>query len=346
MNIQQDVPLGDYSTMRLGGTAAYSVEVEERSDLTQAVAWAKQNKLPIIMVGLGSNIVWKDEGFPGLLLINRFLRYEDFAEDETNHYVTIGGGEVWDSAVERTVDAGLTGIEGLSLVPGTAGATPVQNVGAYGQEIAQTLTTLEAYDLQTDTFITIPATDCNFSYRASKFNTTDKGRFFITAITLHLTKGNPPAPFYGAVQQYFAQYGIAESAVTPRILRDAVIAIRSAKLPDPAVVANNGSFFGNPRIDSGTLAEIQSNYPEMPHWETGNPGEYKLSAAWLMEEAGFKGIHDAATGMATWPTQTLVIVNEHARSTADLLAFKQKVIDAVQAKFNVTLQQEPELLPL
>jgi UDP-N-acetylmuramate dehydrogenase len=344
MNILQNVPLGDYSTMRLGGSAAYLTEVEERSELTEAVAWAKARQLPIIMVGIGSNIVWKDEGFPGLLIVNQFLKYEDFAEDDINHYVTIGGGEVWDSVVDRTVTAGLTGIEGLSLIPGSSGATPVQNVGAYGQEISQTLSTLEAYDLQTDTFINIPAMDCNFAYRSSKFNSTDKGRFLITAITLHLTKGNPPSPYYGALQQYFTDNDI--TTVTPRVMRDAVISIRSVKLPDPAVIANTGSFFGNVIVDGGSLAQLQSDYPEIPHWETGKINEYKIPAAWLIEQAGFKNVHDAETGMATWPSQSLVLVNEHARSTADLLASKQKIVDAVQAKFKITLKQEPELLPL
>jgi UDP-N-acetylmuramate dehydrogenase len=343
MNILQNVPLSDYSTMRLGGKAAYSTEVEDRTELAEAVAWAKQNNLPILMVGLGSNIVWKDEGFAGLLLINRFLRYEDFAEDDTNHYVTIGGGEIWDSAVERTVETGLTGIEGLSLVPGTAGATPVQNVGAYGQDMAQTLTSLEAYDLRTDTFLTIPSMDCNLAYRSSKFNTTDKNRYLITAITLHLTKGNPQAPFYGSLQQYLNEHSITD--VTPRVMRDAVIAIRTQKLPDPNVIANNGSFFGLPLIDAGTLAQLQADYPDIPHYETDDPNIYKVSAAWLIEQAGFKDYHDSATGMATWPTQTLVLVNEHAQTTADVLTFKQKIVDAVQAKFNITLKQEPELLP-
>jgi UDP-N-acetylmuramate dehydrogenase len=294
------------------------------------------------MIGGGSNIIWQDSGFPGLVIINKLLHYEAFEEDGTNTYLTIGAGEPWDSVVEHSVAAGLTGIEALSLVPGTAGATPIQNVGAYGQEISQTLTTLEAFDIQAKDFVTLAGSDCGFGYRTSRFKTTDRGRFFITSITLHLMHGNPQPPFYGAVQTYFEEHKTTE--FTPLALRQAVMAIRSAKLPDPAVVHNTGSFFANPLVTDAQYAYLADSYNTVPHWSAGE-GSIKLSAAWLIEQAGFKDAHDPATGMATWPTQPLVLVNEHARSTADLMAFKQKIIDAVRVKFNVTLEQEPELLP-
>src|SRR5205807_7921105 len=131
-----NVDLRNYSTMWLGGAAAYLLEIYSRGELTTVLKWAEQYGLPVIMIGDGSNIIWRDEGFPGLVLVNKIMRYEDFDEDGTNHYITIGAGENWDSVVARTVVAGLTGIEALSLIPGTAGATPIQNVGAYGQEIA------------------------------------------------------------------------------------------------------------------------------------------------------------------------------------------------------------------
>jgi len=341
MNIFHDVSLADFSTMRLGGTAANLVEIHDRSELSEAVAWAITNNAPPIMIGGGSNIIWKDEGFPGLIIVNKIKRFETFEEDEVNTYVTIGAGEIWDSAVERTVQLGLTGIEALSLIPGTTGATPVQNVGAYGQEISQTLATVEAYDLRTQKFVNIPAMDCDFAYRTSRFKTTDRGRFFITAITLHLMKGNPQPPFYPSVKTYLEENKLQ---ATPQTVRDAVIAIRSAKLPDPALVANNGSFFANPIVDQSTADFMLQDHPELPHWPASD-GRVKLSAAWLIEQAGFKDYHDAETGMATWARQPLVFVNESAQSTNALLNFRQKVLAAVQTKFNITLTQEPELLP-
>lgn len=342
MNLQENVSLSGYSTMRLGGTARYVVDITSRNELKEAVDWAEAQSLPMIMVGGGSNIVWKDEGFPGLVLVNKIMRFESFDEDGRNIYITAGAGENWDAVVGHAAADGLTGIEALSLIPGTTGATPVQNVGAYGQEIADTLATVEAYDRETKTFINIPAMDCAFGYRTSRFKTTDRGRFFITAVTIHLMRGLPEPPFYQAVTDYLHERSIERP--TPQNIREAVIAIRSAKLPDPAIVANNGSFFANPVISEQDLAQIQPDYPNMPHWPVRDE-RVKIPAAWLVEQAGFKDFHDETTGMATWPTQSLVFVNEHAKSTADLLAFRQKVTDAVEAKFHIALEQEPELLP-
>lgn len=342
LKIMQHVPLKGYSTMRLGGPAAYAVEVANRLQLTAALDWAKEQNLPVIMIGTGSNTFWRDEGFPGLLIINKIMRREVFNEDGENVYLNIGAGENWDEVVAYSVSLGLTGIECLSLIPGTAGATPVQNVGAYGQEISQSLVTVEAYDTQTNQFLNLRPSDCGFGYRTSIFKTSERGRYFITGISLHLIKGNPQPPFYNALQRYLDEHNITEW--TPQIIRNAIIDIRSSKLPDPATVANNGSFFGNPIVDELEFTQLQSKYPDMPHWPTDD-GRIKIPAAWLIEQCGYSNYHDAVTGMATWSKQSLVLVNEHAKSTSDLIKFKTAIIDAVRAKFDITLQQEPELLP-
>lgn len=342
MDILQNVSLAEHSTMGLGGSASYLVAIENNMELIEALSWAQQQKLPVIMIGSGSNIVWQDAGFPGLVIVNHIQRYESFKEDDTNVYITAGAGENWDAVCERTAQAGLTGIEALSLIPGTVGATPVQNVGAYGQEISQTLTTIEAFDTKLKDFVNLRPDDCGFGYRTSRFKTTDRGRFFITALTLHLRKGNPLPPYYASAQKYFDDHGITD--ITPLALRQAVIAIRQSRLPDPAKVRNNGSFFANPIISSDDLVRVRAGYPDIPSWTLADSSA-KIPAAWLIEHAGFKDYKDQETGMATWPTQPLVLVNEHAKSTADLLKFKQKITDAVQAKFGITLIQEPELMP-
>lgn len=341
MDILRNVSLRDYSTMRLGGFAAYLTHIYDRQELLEALAWAEERSLPVIMIGGGSNVVWRDEGFDGLVLVNHIPGFE-LREDHDGAFLTVGGGEIWDSVVERAVQAGLSGIECLSLIPGTAGATPVQNVGAYGQEISDTLVSVEAYDRLSRTFVRIPGAECSFGYRRSRFNTIDRGRFLITAITLRLEKCDPRPPFYPALAQYLMERGISRPTIQQ--VRDAVIAIRRAKLPDPAKVPNNGSFFGNPIISADHAARLLAEYPQMPHWPTAR-GEVKVAAAWLIERAGFKGWSDPETGMATWPTQPLVMVNERARSTADLLRFRQKIQDAVKKQFGITLVQEPELLP-
>ena len=343
MQILENVSLVGYSTMRLGGTARYLVEIQSKWDIGQAWQWAQERQLPVLMVGTGSNIVWRDEGFPGLIMVNKITGYDDFAEDARSHYITVGSGENWDSVVVRTVDAGLTGIEALSFIPGTAGATPVQNVGAYGQDVSQTIMSVEVFDTTTGQLTNVPSEACGFGYRKSLFQTDYRGRFFITAVTFHLTAGNPQPPYYGAIEQYLAD-NPANGAVTPKVIREAVIAIRRAKLPDPAEIANNGSFFANPVVTNGQLVELRAVFPEMPCWPNDD-GSAKIPAAWLIEQAGFKDVHDEQTGMATWAKQPLVLVNEHAKSTSDLLAFRDKIITTVEEKFKITLTQEPELLP-
>ncbi len=341
MFILENVPLSAYSTMRLGGNAAYLTEVHSRDEIVEALEFATSKQIPAMMVGIGSNIVWKDEGYPGLILVDKIKGFDVYEMDAENVYVTIGGGENWDEVVGRTVSMGLSGLEQLSLIPGTAGATPVQNVGAYGKEIADILITLEAYDWQTKQFVTMRGSDCDFSYRSSRFKTTDRGRFFINSVTLLARRINPQPPFYGSLEQYFNEHGIKE--FMPQTVRDAVITIRSSKLPDPATVANNGSFFANPIISADKLHRLLDDYPTIPYWQK-EPGKVKVAAAWLIDQAGFKGFHDPETGMSTWEKQALVFVNENAHSTADLLKFKQKIVGAVQTKFGITLEQEPELI--
>jgi UDP-N-acetylmuramate dehydrogenase len=342
MDIKQNVSLTGYSTMRLGGAARYLAEVKDQAQLQQLVQWAKTNNLPVIMIGRGSNIVWRDEGFPGLVLVNKIMGREILAEDNHSATIKIGAGENWDKLVDFTVGKKLTGIEYMSLIPGTAGAAPVQNIGAYGGELAYTLLELEAYDSTLNSFVKLGNHDCNFSYRSSRFKTTDRGRFFITSVTITLRKTNPVPPFYDSLQSYLDEHGIDK--YTPASIRKAVIDIRQSKLPDPEKVSNNGSFFTNPVVDKAKYQQLQAQYPDIKGWET-KAGQMKISAGWLVEKAGFKGVRDDQTGMATWPYQALVLVNEHARSTADLLTFRQHILDRVQQMFGVTLEQEPELLP-
>ena len=337
--MQEHVSLAQYSTMRLGGMAAYLTELHDKDDLPQLLEWAEERNLPVLMIGGGSNIIWRDEEFDGLVIVNK-LTGISFEEDGEDVILDIAAGEPWDNVVGRACERGLNGLAELSLIPGTAGATPIQNVGAYGREIADVLVSVEAYDAVSKSFVTIDGEDCEFAYRTSRFKARDRGRFYIIAIKLQLSKSAPQPPYYQAIEDYLQ----AQSVNSPSVqdIRQAVIAIRSQKLPDPAVVANNGSFFGNPIITKAEFGAIPA-LSEVKHWPLDN-GSIKLSAASLLELAGYKDYHDE-TGMKTWPMQPLVFVNDHASSTADLLVFKQKVISAVQEKFGITLEQEPELLP-
>jgi len=321
--------------MQLGGPAKYLCTITSRDELLEAVAFAKTNKLIYRIIGYGSNIIWSDDGFDGLVIVNDIQGFKI-----TDQQVEIGSGVVWDDAVKRCVSANLSGIEFLSLIPGTTGATPVQNVGAYGAEISDLLVSLQAFDTNSSKFVTLSNNECGFGYRTSRFKREDAGRFMITQITLQLSRESPTPPFYESLQNYFNQKKI--NKFTPQVIRDAVITIRSSKLPDPDKVANNGSFFANPVISQNQYIELVKKFPNLKSWQHG--GKQKISAAWLVEQAGYKNHHDPKTGMSTWSKQTLVLVNEHATSTDDLLKYRDEIIKKVQTMFSITLEQEPELL--
>lgn len=342
MHILENVDLRLYSTMRLGGRARWLAEAHNPEDVKSLVAWAKQQQTPFTVIGQGSNIVWRDEGFPGVIIVNNLKGIEVLNEDENGLTLCAGAGEIWDEVVAWSVNRNLSGIEFLSRIPGLAGAAPVQNIGAYGAELADVLTEVAVYDSQRDTFETLLADGCQFAYRTSRFKTTDKGRFIILSITLKLKKANPQPPFYESLQNYLTAQAVSE--YTPQTIRKAVSEIRKVRLPDPSVVNNNGSFFTNPIVDQAKNEELKAKYPEIKAWPM-NDGRIKLGAGWMVEQAGFKEAHDTQTGMATWQGNALVMVNEHAQKTTDLLAFKQKILDKVQEMFGVTLEQEPELLP-
>jgi len=343
MNIQHNVSLANYSTMRLGGVATYLTTVEDQKTLIEVVDAAKKHNIKMIMIGKGSNIIWRDEGFPGLVIVNKILGFELSREDEIGVFITVGSGESWDSVVKRSVDMGLSGIECLSLIPGTAGATPVQNVGAYGQDISQTLVTIYAYDSLENKMVTLSASDCELGYRKSRFNTKDKGRFFITSITLCLRKMNPLPPFYPTLASYLEEQQIKE--YTPEIIRNAVIKIRQQKLPDPEIIPNCGSFFANPIVDKSILESLQENFPMVPSWSIDNSSSVKLSAAWLLEQIGLNNYFDQETGIATYEFQPLIFVNRSAKNTNDLIKFADLAKNKVKQQFNIDLIQEPLLLP-
>ena len=343
MNIQKNVSLKDHSTMRLGGKARFLATAHSLEELNKLTIWANQHKEDVIVIGDGSNIVWQDEGFAGLVIVNALpgFKLRQIGNGNSVH-VTLGAGENWDSAVEHTVKLGYYGIERLSLIPGSCGAAPVQNIGAYGSEIKDTLVSVRAYDTNTNEYVTLSNKDCQFSYRSSIFNSSAKCRYIIVSITLKLTKTPPKPPFYASLQDYFDTHNINDYTATN--IRSAVVNIRKSKLPDPRHIANNGSFFGNPIVAPDHANKLKQQYPDMPLWPVTD-GKTKLSAAWLIEQAGFKkGYSDQNTGMSLWHNQALVLVNEHATSTADLLAFKRKVTAAVEQKFGVKLHQEPELI--
>ncbi len=340
MDIRTDVSLKPYLTMQLGGNVHTMVDLYTNDDVVAVCTMARQQQAELFVLGGGSNTLAQDSGFAGIVARNRIPGFSVVAEDDKSTTITVGAGEVLDDIVAKTVASGLSGIEALSAIPGTAGAAPVQNVGAYGQEIADTLISLEAYDRQQECFVLLSAADCEFSYRHSIFRGREMGRYIITSITLRLRKGLPQPPFYQAVQDYLTTHAIA--APTPQDIRQAVMTIRANKLPDPAKLPNTGSFFKNAIISSEAFAQLQQYYPTVPHYALAD-GRVKVPSGWLIEQAGLKG--SVLHGMKVHDKNAVVLINQSATSYHDLAAAREEIIRTVEEKFGITIVQEPLEMP-
>ena len=336
MDIHTNIPLKNYTTMRLGGNARFMTEVHTLDEVATICTNATSQQLPLFVLGGGSNIIVHDEGFDGIIVRNRIPGFEVINDTASETTIKISAGENWDDVVRRTVEMNLSGIEAMSAIPGTAGAAPVQNVGAYGQEIADTLISLEAYDTQESQHVTLQAADCEFSYRHSIFRGRAAGRYIITSITIKLYKSAPQPPFYAAVQAYFDANNI--TLFTPQIVRDAVIAIRKDKLPDPTVTPNTGSFFKNAIIEGWQMDELRTQYPDIPSYDMPD-GKYKIPTGWLIEQAGLKG--QTLHGMRVHDKNALVLINESATSYQDLADARSEIIGKVRDTFRIIIEQEP-----
>lgn len=336
MDIHTNIPLKNFTTMKLGGPARFMVDVRTTDELVTVYRNARSKNLPIFILGGGSNVIAKDEGFSGLVIRIRIPGFETINDDVSTTTIKVGAGESWDQTVKRTVDMRLSGMEALSMIPGTVGGAPVQNIGAYGQEVSETITSLEAYDSKTDTMVTLTNEQCKFSYRNSIFRSTETGRYIITSVTFKLYKSAPQPPFYDALQTYFDQHGI--SMFTQQIIRDAVIAIRSEKLPDPGTTPNTGSFFKNAIIENWQLTELTAKYPDIKTYEMGD-GRIKIPTGWLIEKVGLKG--QVLHGMRVHDKNALVLINESASGYADLAAARDEIIGKVRDTFRIQIEQEP-----
>ena len=336
MDVMTNISLKQYTTMKLGGEARYMATADSPGDVVSLYRNARKENLPIFVLGGGSNVITHDEVFEGVVLLNKIKGFEIISETDETTDVKIGAGEVWDEVVEKAIGLGLQGIEAMSGIPGTAGAAPVQNVGAYGQEIADTLISLEAYDSKTDTIVTISADECDFSYRNSIFRDKEKGRYCILNITLRLNKAEPKPPYYASLQKYIDENDIRE--VNLSVIRVAVLNIRSEKLPDPAELPSAGSFFKNALVEKWKLEELQREYSDIPNYEMSD-GRYKIPTGWLIDKAGLRGYR--SHGMRVYEKNALVLVNDSATGYDDLAAIREEIVQIVFDKFGIKIEQEP-----
>ena len=333
MKIRENVPISELTTMRLGGAARYVIEVESEDEVAKAWAFAAEKELPVYVLGCGSNIIGRDGGFNGVILVNKIMGM-GIAVPEANGMIDLyaNSGELLDDFVTYGTQMGFSGMEALSAIPGTVGAAPVQNVGAYGQDIAQTLVSVRAYDNSLKKIVELPASDLDLSYRHSIFNSGDGvGRYFITQITVRLARKELKPPFYTSLQKYIEDNKITD--FSPESIRKAVRAVREAKLPDPVEIASAGSFFKNVYLKTPEeIADAEKR--GIPVWDGG-----KIPSGWLIEHAGLKG--QVFHGMRVSDKASLVLINEDAKNYADLAAARKEIIGIVREKFGFTLEQEP-----
>ena len=336
MEIHTGIPLTAYTTMRLGGEARFMAEAHSNDDMVALCERATGQNLPIFILGGGSNTIARDEGFSGLVIRNRIMGWQIIEDTPSYTTIKIGGGENWDETVKKAVELNLSGIEALSSIPGTVGAAPVQNIGAYGQEVSEVIQAVEAYHIPSKQFVILSNEDCGFAYRHSIFRGSAANEYAITAVIIKLSKNPISPPFYTAIERYFESHNI--SIYTPQIIRDAVVSIRKDKLPDPKETPNTGSFFKNAIIDDWLFQDIKKNYPDMPSYDMPN-NQHKIPTGWLIEQAGFKGklLH----GMRVHDKNALVLINESASSYADLAAAKREITQTIRDMFRIGIEQEP-----
>jgi UDP-N-acetylmuramate dehydrogenase len=341
--IRENVALAPLTTLGIGGPARYFIDASSENTVQDAIAFAKDRGLPIFVLGGGSNLVVSDRGFPGLVLRVGLSGREWSAAGERT-VVEVGAGEDWDRLVEECVARGLTGVECLSGIPGSVGGTPVQNVGAYGQEVSEVLLSVRAYDRVSDSIVELAKDDCGFAYRTSIFNTIEQGRYIVLRVSYSLMKGGPPALRYPDVRRVFE--GRGEPSLQE--VREAVRRIRAGKAMllmdgDPDC-RSAGSFFKNPILTEEAFAQLQAAIPNetVPRYPAG-PGKVKTAAAWLIERAGFaKGYSMGAVGIST--KHTLALVNKGGASAEDLVRLAKEIRGRVADRFGVTLVPEPVFL--
>ena len=335
MRVAQDARLADLTTLGVGGPVARLVEVSTAAELVDAVRAADEAGHPLLLLGGGSNVVAPDEGWPGEVVLVRSRGVRRAAERPGAVELEVQAGEPWDELVARAVADGLAGIEALAGIPGATGATPVQNVGAYGQEVAQTITQVRVYDRAERREVALAAADCGFGYRDSRFKR-EPGRFVVLTVTFALEPSKLSRPVGYA--ELATRLGIGVGARAPlAAVRDAVLELRRGKgmVLDPGEPYSRsaGSFFTNPVVPGDRAVE------GCPSWPAGE-GMVKLSAAWLVQQAGF-GRGTRAGRVGTSPRHSLALTTEPGATAAELMAFAEKVIAAVEERFAVTLEPEP-----
>lgn len=328
--------LGDLNTLHVPAIARFYWEVQDAAELKEALAWAETENISVLILGGGSNLVFNGD-FSGLVI--RICVSGRYWEQARNHEATLvlGAGENWHEAVLYAARAGYRGIENLALIPGTAGAAPVQNIGAYGVELCDTLESVTALDRQSNEVVRLRNDECRFAYRDSLFKQSP-GRYAIIEVRLRLSRDRPLQLGYRDLEDYLGDRTRAELSALD--VAEAIMAIRRRKLPDPSVIPNAGSFFKNPVVAAAEFESLQSTYPDIVGYI--QPQGVKLAAAWLIDQCGWKGFRNQRVGVHN--RQALVLINHSGGTGRDILELAGKIRETVRAKFGVDLEMEPGIV--
>lgn len=335
--VDQNVSLKHMNTFGIDATAKLFTVIRNQKDLEKTLE--QETEEPIFILGGGSNILFT-ENYKGLILKNEIKGFEVIEETDDFAIVESGAGENWHQFVLKCIDNNLGGIENLSLIPGNVGASPMQNIGAYGVEIKDVFEYLDAYHLKKKEMHRFYAADCRFGYRESIFKNLLKGQYVICKVAFRLTKKHKINTSYGAIEKELETMQI--TVPTIKDVSNAVIKIRQSKLPDPNEIGNAGSFFKNPIVSLSLLAEIQNKYADIPNYPAPN-NKVKLAAGWLIEKAGWKG-RTFENRYGVHKLQALVLVNYKDSRGEEILKLSAEIIDDVKQKFNVSLEREVNIL--
>ena len=337
MEILKNYDLSKLNTFGVQAKASFFIELKKDEDVEEIFSSEIFKNNERLFLGGGSNILFTKD-FPGIVILNK-LKGIEIIEDNSKYVLTRAkGGEIWQDFVLFSVERGYWGIENLSLIPGTVGATPVQNIGAYGVEIKDTVESVEAYNIETGEKKVFSNKECEFGYRESIFKNKLKGKYFISAVTFKLNKNRNEKTNYKALQEYLDKNKIKVNDV--RDISNAVIAIRKSKLPDPKILGSAGSFFKNVFIDKSKLEELKKAFPEIPSFE--EDGMIKIPAGWLIESCGWKGVRVGNVGVHE--RQALVLVNYGGATGEEVKNLSQQIIQSVSDKFGLILSSEVNLI--
>lgn len=337
MQLQQNVSLKSFNTFGIDAKAKAFATFSFVDELEEVIENINPNE-NLFVLGGGSNVLFTNN-FDGIVIKNELRRIELLREDEKYFYVKAAAGENWHQLVMHCVANNYAGMENLSLIPGNVGASPMQNIGAYGVEIKDVFYELEAYDTKEKSVVTFTKEDCNFGYRESVFKHKYKGRFVILNVTFQLNKQPVFHTEYGAIQQELERMNVSQLSIA--VISQAVINIRKSKLPDPAIIGNAGSFFKNPTIDNEQFFTLKNKFSNIVGFAQNN-GKTKLAAGWLIEQCGWKGYRNGDAGC--YDKQALVLVNWGNATGKDIYNLSQQIIDSVQQKFGVTLEREVNIV--